>query len=825
MKKSLLSILALAVFVTGCQNYDDQFDSLNKQITALTAKVDGLNPATAADISAITGQLTTLAAAVETMKAQNATDLASILADLAKVTADLAALDTKVASDIAGVETSVASLTAQLSDVAANQLTDADAAGLTAVADLQAELDAIKAALDGLLSAGASLKRDIVISNSAELALAESLIDVTSTADYIIEGNVHIDTSTPANYTDGVADAITRISAMTAKLSTVLGTVTSTHASSSAALDMSKLTYVKTSLEITGKMPTLTALATTGALDIDTDDAVISIPTLVSAGVIGIDVSASVTLTSVNLSGVTSTDAATTGTNEFVAANADVNLGKAGLPTTVTVGALTGGGTAYTSGTISTTSGDINLSAATVSGSYILSMGNVTMSGGTSIGATTINAAGNITVAHAAVGSASVTFVAGSGNTITLSGATGMASATTLTVPGGVVNAPALKDVTTSLTVSAVTVDISAMTSNTGAMVLVGPTTLNLPAMTNIGGTITALQATTVNAGVLALTGAVSNAITTANDGTHSYKSYALTAGNTAGSVSTTSVAVLNLSAQAGDLDLTGTVSYTPSGASADTQKWARLTTLNITGAKAADPTSQSNAVTVNSANASLTTVAMVGDSWLSAFTSNNSPMTTLTTAGRIRAFTVSGTALTALTFGHVEVTPGDASSIDIINTLVPAVDMSASAIKTDYIHISDNASLTTITMPAETNLPEPSATISITIIDNALGGSWTAAVAATGTTPYVEGSFTSTGTGMKMARTYITALASQTGRSVAPAFAIEIDDATDAMTANQAASVILADTAIVHYQPILGSIAANQEVINTALELWFLEN
>ena len=78
MKKSLLSILALAVFVTGCQNYDDQFDSLNKQITALTAKVDGLNPATAADISSITGQLTTLAAAVETMKAQNATDLASV---------------------------------------------------------------------------------------------------------------------------------------------------------------------------------------------------------------------------------------------------------------------------------------------------------------------------------------------------------------------------------------------------------------------------------------------------------------------------------------------------------------------------------------------------------------------------------------------------------------------------------------------------------------------------------------------------------------------------------------------------------------------------
>ena len=822
MKKSLLSILALAVFATGCQNYDDQFDSLNKQITALTSKVDGLNPATAADISAITGSLTTLKGLVDAMTAQNATDLAAALAKIAEVTAALDALDTKVASDIAGVETSVASVTAALGDTA----TSAEVASLSAVTNLQTELDAIKAALDGLLSAGASLKRDIVISNSAELALAESLIDVTSTSDYIIEGNVHVNTTTAANYTDGVADAITRISAMTAKLSTVLGTVTSTHASSSAALDMSKLTYVKTSLEITGKMPTLTALATAGALDIDTDDATISIPTLVSAGVIGIDVSTSVTLTSINLSGVTSTDAATTGTNEFVAASAEVNLGKAGLPTTVTVGTLTGGGTAYTSGTISTTSGDINLSAATVSGSYILSMANVNLTGATSIGATTINAVGNISVAHAAVGSASVTFIAGAGNTITLSGATGMASETTLTVPGGVVNAPALKDQTTSLTVSAVTVDISGMTSNTGALTLVGPTTLNLTSMVSNGGTITALQATTVNAGELALAGTVSNAITTANDGTHTYKSYALGAGNTAGSVSTTSVAVLTLSAQAGDLDLTGTVSYTPSGASAVTQKWTRLATLNITGAKATDPISQSNAVTVNSANASLTTVAMVGDSWLSAFTSNNSPMTTLTTAGRIRAFTVSGTALTALTFGHLEVTPGDASSIDIVGTRVPTVDMSASAIKTDYIHISDNASLTTITMPLETNLPEPTASISITILDNALGGSWTAAVAATGTTPYAEGSFTSTGTGMKMANTYISKLVSQTGRGANTVkYAIEIDGATDAMTANQAASTILNDTAIVHNQPVLGCIAANQEVINTAAELALLEN
>ena len=31
MKKGLLSILALAVTIVGCQNYDDQFDALTRR--------------------------------------------------------------------------------------------------------------------------------------------------------------------------------------------------------------------------------------------------------------------------------------------------------------------------------------------------------------------------------------------------------------------------------------------------------------------------------------------------------------------------------------------------------------------------------------------------------------------------------------------------------------------------------------------------------------------------------------------------------------------------------------------------------------------------
>ena len=42
MKKSLLGLLALALAVVGCQNYDDQFDDLNTKIAALSSEVSEL---------------------------------------------------------------------------------------------------------------------------------------------------------------------------------------------------------------------------------------------------------------------------------------------------------------------------------------------------------------------------------------------------------------------------------------------------------------------------------------------------------------------------------------------------------------------------------------------------------------------------------------------------------------------------------------------------------------------------------------------------------------------------------------------------------------
>ena len=56
MKKGLLTLLAASLVFVGCQNYDDQFDDLNAQISALKSQVDGL--------SSLSGQVASLSGTI-----------------------------------------------------------------------------------------------------------------------------------------------------------------------------------------------------------------------------------------------------------------------------------------------------------------------------------------------------------------------------------------------------------------------------------------------------------------------------------------------------------------------------------------------------------------------------------------------------------------------------------------------------------------------------------------------------------------------------------------------------------------------------------------
>ena len=70
MKKGLLSLLAVALTVVGCQNYDDQFDELSDQITALSATVQGL--------STVADQITALQNTVNGLELTLGADIATI---------------------------------------------------------------------------------------------------------------------------------------------------------------------------------------------------------------------------------------------------------------------------------------------------------------------------------------------------------------------------------------------------------------------------------------------------------------------------------------------------------------------------------------------------------------------------------------------------------------------------------------------------------------------------------------------------------------------------------------------------------------------------
>jgi hypothetical protein len=124
MKKGLLTLLAASLVFVGCQNYDDQFDDLNAQISALKSQVDGL-ASLSGQVSSLSGTISGLSAGVAA--AQASADAASNAAsgiDFSSLTAGLATLQAEVDAIQASLATAVtaADITALESDLAALQL-------------------------------------------------------------------------------------------------------------------------------------------------------------------------------------------------------------------------------------------------------------------------------------------------------------------------------------------------------------------------------------------------------------------------------------------------------------------------------------------------------------------------------------------------------------------------------------------------------------------------------------------------------------------------------------------------------------------------------
>ncbi len=212
MKKGLLSLLAVALTVVGCQNYDDQFDELSDQITALSATVQGL--------STVADQITAL---------QNTVN----------------GLELTLGADIATIKTAVDALSTALDDVA----TAGDLATISStLADVQADVKE-------LLAANAVINQDVTINNVATLEYVESLISTDADApNVIVNGEITVEVD-DADFDD---EHLARILAVTNKFATGLKTVTIAHTYSPTTfgpgpiLTFDNLAFVDNDLSISG---------------------------------------------------------------------------------------------------------------------------------------------------------------------------------------------------------------------------------------------------------------------------------------------------------------------------------------------------------------------------------------------------------------------------------------------------------------------------------------------------------------------------------------------------------------------------------------------
>ena len=233
MKKGLLSLLAVALTLVGCQNYDDQFADLNTKIANLQTSIAGL-ATVGADVAALKATVGGLATAAQTD---------ALSSGLATAQADLDAIETALASV-------------------------ASAADLTAV---KTQLTSVEADVKELLAANAVINQSITINSLPTLQYAESLVSTDPTdPNVIVNGNVVVTLSDTFLNTAGVD--LARISAVTDKIATVLGTtsggqlaVSGTYSTSTSPGDLSfaNLTFVDTDLNLTAQnFPTMDKLTT-----------------------------------------------------------------------------------------------------------------------------------------------------------------------------------------------------------------------------------------------------------------------------------------------------------------------------------------------------------------------------------------------------------------------------------------------------------------------------------------------------------------------------------------------------------------------------------
>jgi len=674
MKKGLLSLLAAALTIVSCQNYDDQFAELTGLVTTLSNEVSGLSQVQS-DLGSVKATVDGLVTAISAIPGSDGTaNLTAILEGLQGAQDDIDAIELILANGVAS---------------------ESD------LAEIDALIDNVQEGVNTLLTNNQSISVNISIVDTESLTTAQGYIEIgeNTPAGYLLGGNLLIDHEalTPAE--------IETANLMSAKLISVTGTVSVT-----GAVNLTGLTYIQGAYTKSGAVAPLdSSISSLGStLKVDGQLGAINFPNL--ASVIG-----EVTIT--NVPSVTSIDFSSVTT---VGANVKVNAGTintasstivdfggfemisvtANSATSVNFGQTESAGlvvnaakaTSITGNSLKTVTADLNINApkATVIGFNAL----------TSTGSLTISAANSNTVV----------------NFDKLTVAKIRADASEVKE----FHFPAYVTTTDVIHIKALTIAATKLkTIATGDVVWLHTANLSAPALAAVVGTLNLRGSSLANADVNLPLAKVSGTLTsvatsvTIASTTDATLANVLSATNTHLSLGAQQVAVEGVAAGLSDTALLS-LTITGAAATADAASYPIFTQ---------DVTKLAVLKYLNVGNLSVVTIPTA------------SVIGTMTTTGMITDLSiVDAEALSSLTVGHGPHTYEDAPAqgVTITDTeLLASVDLST-VTKLDTAAITTNAKLATITAPALGSALLANGVVSISISANLLTA--TATVAEPGT-------------------------------------------------------------------------------------------
>ena len=226
-KRSLLSLLALAgIFLLGCQNYDDQFDQLNKKINDLQTELD--------EVSDINSKIESLQKDIDALKESINDDGENI---------------ENVATLVANIQARLDALNSRLEELQRLAEEDPDVTEED-INNLNTKIEALQEQVAELLSRNAFAQGPLSITNQAELAYAKSLGEFTN-----VRGSLTVDITD-----EELRDSITAVNTILGRIVVISGGDLNLTGHASHTLDASQISFIDGNLNVHTKAANLAAL-------------------------------------------------------------------------------------------------------------------------------------------------------------------------------------------------------------------------------------------------------------------------------------------------------------------------------------------------------------------------------------------------------------------------------------------------------------------------------------------------------------------------------------------------------------------------------------